>query len=49
MTVLKGPHRTHNGNGHVENGVVREDIRKPEVLRALPPFNRLPVRAGVFS
>jgi hypothetical protein len=23
MTVLKGLHRTHNGNGHVENGVVK--------------------------
>jgi hypothetical protein len=24
MTLLKEPHRTHNGNGHVENGVVKK-------------------------
>jgi hypothetical protein len=56
MTVLKGPHRTHNGNGHVENGVVkkpsdstREGNTTRGSVRSLPPFHKLPTKTAPFS
>jgi hypothetical protein len=59
--VLKGPHRTHNGNGHVENGVVkkpsdstregntREGNTTRGSVRSLPPFHKLPTKTAPFS
>ena len=61
MTLLKGPHRTHNGNGHVENGVAKEasdstrerNTREGNTnrgsVRSLPPFHKLPTTTAPFS
>jgi hypothetical protein len=56
MTLPKGPHRTHNGNGHVENGVVkkpsdstREGNTARGSVRSLPPFHKLPTKTAPFS
>jgi len=56
MTVPKGPQRTHNGNGHVENGVVkkpsdstREGNTTRGSVRSLPPFHKLPTKTAPFS
>jgi hypothetical protein len=56
MTLLKGAPRTHNGNGHVENGVgkkpsdsTREETTTRGSVRSLPPFHKLPTKTAPFS